>query len=134
MVTRSLLILGSLVFLSACKTANTSESISQLESKLAKIDTELQGLSELSLNSGIGPIGYRSEVHQDEKHPELVGVNWGHDFAIDEIILIPALWRDTDGSFISDGFPSAFQIIAGKAGDSTGTVIAEFDSLPHLSP
>ena len=45
-------------------------SLSQLEQRLAEIDSELGHLAHYSLRSGVGPIGYRSEPHPDANHRE----------------------------------------------------------------
>ena len=47
-------------------------SLSQLEARASAIDTELDELAHYSLRSGVGSIGYRSDVHLEAEHTE-----WG---------------------------------------------------------
>ena len=109
-------------------------SISDLQRRLGEIDSELIGLAGISLNSGVGPIGFRSRSHEEAEHLEWARVELSREAVIDEVVLVPALWRDLNAGFISDAFPSSLRILAGTAGDSTGKVVAEFRDTAHLLP
>ncbi|NNM28643.1 MAG: ATP-binding protein [Akkermansiaceae bacterium] len=109
-------------------------SIAELEHRLALIDVELRELAHTSLNSGVGPIGYRSLHHGDPDHAEWVEVDLGAEGPIDEVVLVPTLWRSTARGFVSDAFPAAFRIVAGTADDRAGTVVAEFPDTSSLLP
>lgn len=113
-------------------------SITDLQRRLAEIDSELAGLAKISLNSGVGAIGYRSMSYSEAEHLEWVHVDLKREAVIDEVVIVPALWRDSDAGFVSDAFPSSLKILAGAAGDSKGTVVAEFldtaQLLPRIAP
>ncbi|MFC1766474.1 discoidin domain-containing protein, partial [Planctomycetota bacterium] len=109
-------------------------SLTGLEQRLTTIDSALEQLAHYSLRSGIGAIGYRSLAHETADHPEWVHVELDRDYPIQEIVLVPTIWRDTEKGFQSDGFPTAFRILAGTAGDHTGTVVAEYRSADNIQP
>jgi signal transduction histidine kinase len=109
-------------------------SITDLQRRLAEIDSELAGLAHISLNSGVGPIGFRSRSHTEAEHLEWVQVDLSREAVIDEVVLVPALWRSLNAGFVADAFPANLRILAGTAGDPTGTVVAEFRDTAHLLP
>lgn len=109
-------------------------SITSLQQRLAEIDSELAGLAHISLNSGVGPIGFRSRSHTEAEHLEWARVDLSREALIDEVVLVPALWRDLNAGFVSDAFPSSLRILAGTAEDPTGSVVAEFRDTAHLLP
>lgn len=109
-------------------------SITDLQRRLMEIDSELAGLAHMSLNSGVGPIGFRSRSHSEAEHLEWARVDLSREAVIDEIVLVPTLWRDLNLGFVSDAFPSSLRILAGTAGDPTGSVVAEFRDTAHLLP
>ena len=113
-------------------------SLSQLEQRLAQIDNELSQLAHCSLRSGVGSIGYRSEPHQDSSAKEWVEVTFDKVYPIDEIILVPTLWRDSNAGFQADGFPQGFRVLVGTAENQEGKIIASFDPdddlLPRIAP
>ena len=115
-----------------------SLTISELEQKVQQIDTELSTLAETSLNSGVGPIGYRSRTYPEAKNTVWIKIDLGEEKSIDEIILVPALWRDTQSGFVSDAFPIDFKILAGSEDNLEGTLVAEFSEkdalLPRIAP
>ena len=80
-------------------------SLSQLEARASAIDTELDELAHYSLRSGVGSIGYRSDVHLEAEHTEWVQIQLEADTPIDQIVLVPSIWRDTKAGFKADGFP-----------------------------
>jgi len=108
--------------------------LARLEKRLATIDAELEQLAKYSLRSGIGPVGYRSKTYDDSTNTEWVQIVLGEETAIDQIVLVPTIWRDTEKGFIADGFPLEFSIIAGNSEDPTGTVIASFGARDRLLP
>ena len=108
--------------------ALSQRSLAALEDQLADVDAELQRLSKFSLRGGIGAIGFRSQFHDSSENTEWVRIDFEDEFSIDEIVLVPNLWRDTDKGFKADGFPAQFRIFAGTENDAGGTVIAEYTS------
>jgi len=57
---------------------------------------------------------------------------------IDQIALIPTIGRDSITGSRVDGFPLEFRILAGIHPDTTGQVVASFDTedqlLPRIAP
>jgi signal transduction histidine kinase len=111
-----------------------SLSMSDLKQQLSNLDDELNQLSSLSLLSGIGSVGYRSQTHKSPTVTEWVQIDLGKEASIDQIVLVPALWRDTKSGFRADGFPRKFKILAGTAGDAVGKVVASFGCTTQLLP
>ena len=113
-------------------------SITQLEQRLASVDFELTQLASYSLRSGVGAIGYRSEVHQESETTEWIQIDLEQKRSFDQVVLVPSIWRDTQSGFRADGFPEEFRIVVGSAGDPKGTAIAAFGKdnyvLPRIAP
>jgi signal transduction histidine kinase len=110
-------------------------SLTDLEQRMAEIDTELEQLAHYSPRSGSGSIGYRSPVSwPDADHTEWVQVELEKPTPIDQIIMVPAIWRDTERNYQEDGFPAKFRILAGTDPHSAGTEIAAFSEQDHLLP
>jgi len=114
-----------------------SMSLVELQERKNEIEVELLRLAHDSLNSGVGPIGYRSKVYDSPDHVEWVQVDLGTETSIDEVVLVPALWRDTELGFVSDAFPETFRIFVGS-GDEEGELVAEVEDaspfLPRTAP
>lgn len=110
----------------------------QLERRLASVDFELTQLASYSLRSGVGSIGYRSEVHEESETTEWLQIDLGPKRSFDQVVLVPSIWRDTQSGFRADGFPEEFRIVAGGAGNPEGKVIASFgkndEVLPRIAP
>ncbi len=113
-------------------------SIKDLEQRLNDIDAELETLASYSLRGGVGSVGYRSQAHEDYNAKEWIQVDLGLEEVIDEIVLVPTIWRDTKTGFRADGFPEEFKIIVGSKGDEEGQVIATYGPqdklLPRIAP
>jgi len=113
-------------------------SLTRLEQRLAAIDCNLEKLAEYSLRSGIGSVGFRSKTHQNSANTEWIQINLAKETPIDQIVLVPTIWRDTNTGFKEDGFPLEFNLIAGNHSDPNGTVIASYGRqdplLPRIAP
>ncbi|MGJ8653730.1 MAG: hypothetical protein ACSHX8_10690 [Opitutaceae bacterium] len=105
-----------------------NQSLNQLEERLAKIDSKLSSLAQLSLRTGEGTIGYRSNSHSNAGVTEWIEVDFEQAYQIDQIVLVPVTLRDHQKGHVSDAFPQKFRILAGVEGDSAGSVIAEYDA------
>ncbi len=112
----------------------TTLSTSALEKRLGSIDAELAQLASYSLLSGVGSVGYRSDTHKDRAHVEWIQIELGQEETIDQVILVPAIWRDTKIGFRADGFPLEFRVVVGTGQDTKGTVVASFGEQDHLLP
>lgn len=102
-------------------------SLNDLEERLEAIEEALKPLAHFSLNTGVGAIGYRSMTYSDPDHFEWVQVNLEQSCRIDQIVLVPVVWRDMEKGFVADAFPVTFQIRVGQQGDSEGRVVATHD-------
>ena len=132
-----LLILG--ILSSAVAAPRPQElSISGLEQRLKEIDAQMGKLANYSLGGGIGAIGYRSQAHDTANSPEWVEIDFGNSFPLDEVVLVPAIRRDTQTGFQADAFPKRFRLIAGSGTDRIGKVVAQYngdhDILPRIAP
>ncbi|UCE48367.1 MAG: hypothetical protein JSW47_22570, partial [Phycisphaerales bacterium] len=109
-------------------------SLSRLEQGLSTIDSELKQLAQYSLRSGVGPVGYRSQTYDHSANTEWIRIELDQETPIDQIVLVPTVWRDTEKGFIADGFPLEFSIMAGTSDDPNSTFIARFGARDHLLP
>lgn len=113
-------------------------SQSVLEFRLATIDKQLSSLAQPSLRTGVGAVGYRSIAKFDRADDEWIQIELADRVYIDEVVLVPTIWRDTDKGFRADGFPLDFRIRVGLETDKQGTVVAEYAAedplLPRVAP
>ncbi len=120
------------------ETPLASQSLNQLEQRLAEIDAELVQLAHYSLRSGIGAIGYRSQSHKTPEQPEWIEIELEKEIPINEIMLVPTIRRDSEDGFQADGFPAVFRITVGTGSDRTGRLLGEYRSadgiLPRIAP
>ncbi len=105
---------------------------SHLEKYLNEIDAELNQLAHTSLRSGIGAIGYRSARYTTPDHKEWIEIKLDKDYSVDEIILVPNIYRDSSDRFHSDGFPTEFRIITGNSTSKSSNILGEFSSTTDI--
>jgi signal transduction histidine kinase len=118
-----------------CAPLNLEQSsLSQLEERINSIDLELEKLARVSMRSGAGSVGCQSAFHDEPDHTEWVQVDLGQPTPIDQIVLVPTIWRDSKTGFDATGLPLKFQIRAGTDPDSKGIVLASFTEKDHLTP
>lgn len=108
--------------------------LSQLESRLADIDSRLGELANYSLRSGIGSIGFRSHYHDTSMAEEWIEIDLGQVYPLDEIVMVPTIWRDTKEGFQSDAFPMTFEIWAGTDEERVGTLIKKVETKNSVYP
>ncbi|EMI53477.1 sensor histidine kinase [Rhodopirellula sallentina] len=110
----------------------------QLEARLAEIRSEEAQLAEMTFRSGVGNLGWESAIHPHADFTEWAKIEFDQEHVIDQIVLVPILWRDTQGGVRSDGFPLHFKIFVGGGGDDIGTEVVSFDErdevLPRMEP
>lgn len=104
----------------------------QLEQRLRTIDSELEQLASYSLRSGVGPVGYQSHSHRQPDNKEWIRIELGEEHTIDQVVLVPTIWRDAKTGLQAEGFPLAFRILAGTP--HTTNVVATFTAENHLLP
>lgn len=98
----------------------------ELVNRRDDIDAELDSLARLSYRGGVGNVGYRSLAYATEARNEWIRIDFSQSELIDQVILIPSIWRDTQKGFLADGFPKQFKLLGGLKGDEDGRVIASF--------
>ena len=98
------------------------------------IEAELAGLARFSLRGGTGPTGYRSVKHDRSESVEWIELDLAAVHEINQVVLVPTLWRDAKKGFTADAFPLEFRILAGRHPDTNGTVLASFSEADHLIP
>ncbi|MEI6891519.1 MAG: histidine kinase [Pontiella sp.] len=113
-------------------------SLNQLEQLHTEMKEELDQLANYSLRSGIGSIGYRSRRYESPGQVEWIRIDFPKKNSIDQIILVPAISRDSKKGFQSDGFPDGFKVYAGVGHDTTERLIASYEPgnriLPRIAP
>ena len=111
-------------------------SSEQLEQRLSTLDKTCDGLASYTLRGGVGSIGCQSKSSSTRASMEWMEVNLGEPQPIDEIVLVPVIWRDSKTGYGADGFPVEFRVLAGKGGSSH--VVASFGVkdklLPRIAP
>ena len=114
------------------KPAVKTLSLTGLEHRLADIDSELKQLASYTLRGGTGSRGYRSKAHPQADVDEWIRIELGEAVPIDQIVVVPSLWRDSETGIRSEGFPTAFRLLAGT--DHTTNVVASFSKEDNLLP
>ncbi|WP_236621948.1 histidine kinase [Novipirellula maiorica] len=113
-------------------------SLSALEQRMTALDRQLKFLAQPSMRTGVGAVGYRSIAKHDDHQGEWIQIDWQQDVTINQIVLVPTIWRDTVNGFRADGFPAEFRILVGTAGESKGKVVASYGAadsiLPRVAP
>ena len=109
-------------------------TLTQLESRLSVSMDEKEQLAPITLRGGVGNLGWESGTHNKANHAEWVKIELAQECLIDQIVLVPILWRDALGVVQSDGFPVEFKIQVGKTGDEVGMEVASFSEADALLP
>lgn len=115
-----------------------SASIEQLEDRIRRIEDELEHLARFSMRTGPGAIGYRSKAHENPDTREWIEVDLGGEWEIDEVVLVPMIWKDSRTGFRAEGFPVEFEVTALSAEATGSRVLARFTGedgiLPRIAP
>lgn len=98
-------------------------TISELEGRLDDIDSQLGKLSSFSLRGGTGAIGYRSTTASPKQWIE---IEFDQSYPLDEIVLVPCLWRHPSRTFLADAFPKKIRILAIGENAADRTEIASY--------
>ena len=111
-------------------------SLSQLEQHLTEIDAELGQLASFTVRGGTGSVGYYSSTHRDPDAKESIRVELAKESTIEEVVLVPVLFRHAKTGLQSTGFPVAFRVLVGT-GQTTHEVASfseEDQLLPRIAP
>jgi signal transduction histidine kinase len=113
-------------------------SAAELTQQLESIHTELNQLADYTMRTGVGNLGWLSEKHPSSDHIEWVQIDFKKESIIDQIVLAPVIWVDTQAGPIADGFPVELRIIAGTKQNPNGSVIATYretdQTVPRIAP
>ncbi len=114
------------------------QTTADLERRQSQIDKDVAQLAAFTMRNGVGRIGYRSPAYSAADQSHWLEINWGEQRMVDQIILVPVIWRESELGLVADGFPVAWQIRLGTAGDEDGRIVAtatEADGLlPRIAP
>eukprot|EP00903_Cladosiphon_okamuranus_P003541 g3539.t1 len=135
--TRILLVLLSmagLLFAEAKEGKLRDTPLGELELRLQQIKHELATLTNYSIRSGTGAVGYRSSFHEEADKEEWIEIDLGATYPLDEIFLVPVIRRDAHAGFQADGFPDTFRIVAGTAEDREGEVVGNYHTGEGFTP
>ena len=108
--------------------------LSTLQDRLKQVDSQLASLASYHFQTNVGAIGYRSDSFKDSLHNEWVKLNFPKDEEIDQIVIIPCIWRDAKKGYQADGFPVSFKVLIGNTEYPEGKLIAEYSSQDQLLP
>ena len=111
-------------------------SLSQLEQQLTEIDAELGQLASFTVRGGTGSVGYYSSTHRDPDAKESIRVELAKESTIEEVVLVPVLFRHAKTGLQSTSFPVAFRVLVGT-GQTTHEVASfseEDQLLPRIAP
>ncbi len=133
----ALLLAVGLIMAFACRaTPDTLDlealSLPELEQRLSDIDSELSQLARYNLRGGTGSLGYRSRTSSTPETAEWIRIDLVDTFTIDQVVLIPTLWRDSKTGVRAEGFPVEFQVLAGT--DEQSQVVASYSEEDQLTP
>ncbi|MDF7799091.1 histidine kinase [Pontiellaceae bacterium B1224] len=129
-------LLSSMASAQIQKTELQKMELAELEHYLDDIDSELEQLAALTLRRGVGSSGYRSSLHGQPDTTEWIRIELGEETTIDEVVLVPMLWSDSQTDIQSEGFPRAFRVLAGmgKSTNVVATVTEEDHVTPRIAP
>lgn len=112
--------------------------LADLKQRLDDIDSQLATLAHFTMQTGAGAIGHRSATHSTAAHEEWVQIDLGDPGTIEEIVIVPTIYRRFDSQLQADGFPEAFRVVAGTGDVDDGVVVASFTVeerlLPRIAP
>ena len=103
------------------------KSLQDLEQRLSLIDQRLSRLSQYSLRSGIGAIGYRANARASPGHAEWFEIELDSESPIDEVVLIPNVMRDEKLGFAGNAFPNQFRVVVGRGRGKDKQELASVD-------
>lgn len=122
----------------ARETPLAAMSLEALEARAQEIERELGELALEKMLGGIGSVGFETSLQGDSPRTEWVEVGWEKPVPIDQVVLVPTIWRAEKGGCTGDGFPLEFRVLAGSGEDREGTAIASFTEkdghLPRSAP
>ena len=109
-------------------------SLGQIEKRLVAARAEEKHLARLTFRSGVGNLGWESDSNSSADGLEWAKVEFDQPHLIDQIVLVPILWRDELGVTRADGFPVQFSVFVGSEEDEDGIEVASFNEDDQLLP
>lgn len=113
--------------------------LAELEHSRAQLVEEINQLAKFTMRTSVGSLGWSSRrIRNPSGEAEWAQVQLEEPCMIDQIILVPIIWRKSDGEYRADGFPREFRVIVGQSKGDVGEVVASFTPsdqlLPRLAP
>lgn len=100
--------------------------LKDLEKLQNEVTKELSTLAAYNLRRGIGPVGYRSLKYNQADVSEKLTIYFQESALVDQITLVPVLYKDNGNRVKAEGFPKHFRVLAGDG--SSEDVLAEFQA------
>ena len=107
-------------------------SLSALEQLAASKEQELQTLARYNYREGVGARSYGVSHSRNAKRPLQVTIPLRREAMIDQVTLVPSLWKDPSRGIRSEGFPRTFRVIVGT--EENEHVVAAYDDEAYLAP
>ncbi|WP_246114599.1 sensor histidine kinase [Rubripirellula tenax] len=109
-------------------------SVSQLEQRIATIDRQLRSLAKPSFRTGVAAVGYRSQEQSIQATTDWIQVTLNKPAIIDQVVLVPTIWRDSLLGFQADAFPLEFCVRIGDGADEDGEIVGRYGAKDRLLP
>ncbi|WP_018970893.1 sensor histidine kinase [Rubritalea marina] len=109
-------------------------SLNALEQRLEEIDERLKMIARYSPRTGVGAIGYRTKIKTTPDYQEWVRIDLGEVKQLEELVLVPVIWRDFESGFLSDAFPEEFTVRMGISDTDEGELVAHYDRSDRIAP
>ncbi|SMP69398.1 Signal transduction histidine kinase [Neorhodopirellula lusitana] len=107
-------------------------SLSEVEYLLELIDQQRDTLATSNMLGGVGAVGYRSGSFEAKEQRLFVQIDLADKSPVDQLILVPIIYRDSTKGFIADAFPAGFRVILGT--DDGEHEVCRFDRTNQLLP
>lgn len=79
--------------------------------RIEQIDEQLSKLALFHLRTGFGPIGYRSMPNESQGAEEWVKIIFDKAYEIDQVVIVPNLYRESGAIARPDGLPDKMEIV-----------------------
>jgi len=106
--------------------------LSSLEQLAEESKQELQTLARYNFREGVGARAYSSEHYREPDHGHKLTIPLSKEEKIDQIILVPSLWKDPSRGIRSEGFPLSFRVVVGT--ETHEQEVSNFRESPHIYP
>eukprot|EP00903_Cladosiphon_okamuranus_P003672 g3670.t1 len=111
-------------------------SLDSLERRIDEIDSQIADLAAYAFRVDTGSVGFRSNTFGKADTLSSLQVDLDAEAMIDQVVLVPTLWREPGGELLAEGFPLSLKIIAGtgESGKVVATRSREDEIWPRIAP